>query len=145
MPSSYKEKILPYNSLDLFKIVIDIEKYPEFIPWCSASRIIQNNNDLIIADLVIRYRNFGDTFRSFVNYDKKNLIIEVKYSEGPLENLNTLWKFDTINRNKTLLKFQIDFEFKFMPFTKIIESFYVNLEDKMILAFEERANNILNN
>ena len=93
MAPSKQKKILLYNSLDLYKIVLDIEKYPEFIPWCEASRIIENKNNIIIADLLIRYKYFNEKFRSFVKYNKNDLKISVEYTEGPLKTLFTNWKF----------------------------------------------------
>ena len=145
MPNSKQQKILPYNSKDLFNIVIDIEKYPEFIPWCTASRIIKNEQNMIIADLKIRYKYLTKSFRSCVDYDKKKLKISVKYIEGPLKSLTTNWNFKKINNNKTLLKFDLNFEFKFNVFQKTIENFYKVLENKMILAFEKRACKLLKN
>ena len=68
MPSSKQEKILPYQAKDLFNIVIDIEKYPEFIPWCSASRIVSHENNQIIADLMIKYKYF---YRYFIVHNSR--------------------------------------------------------------------------
>tara|TARA_Y100000590_G_C15343396_1_gene872324 strand:+ start:267 stop:701 length:435 start_codon:yes stop_codon:yes gene_type:complete len=143
MAPSKQKKILLYNSLDLYKIVLDIEKYPEFIPWCEASRIIENKNNIIIADLLIRYKYFNEKFRSFVKYNKNDLKISVEYTEGPLKTLFTNWKFNEINKKKTLVEFEIDFEFKFNPLQLLINNFYKVVENKMIQAFEKRANDIL--
>ena len=143
MAPSKQKKILLYNSLDLYKIVLDIEKYPEFIPWCEASRIIENKNNIIIADLLIRYKYFNEKFRSFVKYNKNDLKISVEYTEGPLKTLFTNWKFNEINKKKTLVEFEIDFEFKFNPLQLLINNFYKVVENKMIQAFEKRAYDIL--
>ena len=143
MAPAKQKKILLYNSLDLYKIVLDIEKYPEFIPWCEASRIIENKNNIIIADLLIRYKYFNEKFRSFVKYNKNDLKISVEYTEGPLKTLFTNWKFNEINKKKTLVEFEIDFEFKFNPLQLLINNFYKVVENKMIQAFEKRANDIL--
>ena len=143
MAPSKQKKILLYNSLDLYKIVLDIEKYPEFIPWCEASRIIENKNNIIIADLLIRYKHFNEKFRSFVKYNKNDLKISVEYTEGPLKTLFTNWKFNEINKKKTLVEFEIDFEFKFNPLQLLINNFYKVVENKMIQAFEKRAYDIL--
>tara|TARA_Y100000590_G_scaffold464379_2_gene633674 strand:+ start:351 stop:797 length:447 start_codon:yes stop_codon:yes gene_type:complete len=145
VPYSEQKRILPYKSNDLFNIVLDIEKYPEFLPWCTASRIIQDQNNQIIADLKIRYKLFNESFRSFVDYNNNSKFISVKYSEGPLKSLITDWNFEEIKENETLLKFYLNFEFKFNPFQKLIENFYNHLENKMINAFEKRAFILLNN
>ena len=145
MPSSTQQKILPYSSNDLFDIVLDIKKYPEFIPWCSASRIISKNNKRITADLLITYKLYNETFRSFVDYNKKDKIILVHYTEGPLKSLNTNWKFTELKDNRTLLNFDINFEFKFSPLQLLARNFYKIIEEKMMKAFENRAKEILKN
>ena len=143
MPKSLQKKKLPYNSLDLFNIVIDIEKYPEFIPWCSASRIISTKDNLIIADLMISYKNFNESFRSYVNYDLNKRSIVVEYKDGPLKNLFNSWRFAEINKYETILIFEIEFELKFNLFQNVILKFYKMIENKMIDAFESRAKKIL--
>ena len=143
MPTSNQKKILHYNSLDLFNIVLDIEKYPDFIPWCTGARIIENKNKKIIADLSITYKLFNESFRSFVHYDNKNKTILINYTEGPLKSLHTNWTFTEISKNKTLVNFDIDFEFKFSPLQLIVKKFYKIIEEKMMEAFENRANEIL--
>ena len=143
MLNSEQKKIINYNADQLFDIVLDIEKYPEFIPWCSASRIISNKNNLIIADLAIRYKFFNEKFRSYVIFNRNNLDISIEYTEGPLKSLFTYWEFKKIEDKKTLLKFSLNFEFKLSPLQKIAENFYNILEKKMIISFEDRAKNIL--
>lgn len=143
MPRSSQKKILNYNAKDLFNIVLDIESYPDFLPWCSASRIINYSNNQIIADLLICYKNFNETFRSFVDFNKKDLVISVKYTEGPLKSLYTNWQFDRISNNETLIIFDLDIKFKFFPLNQLLNGFYKSIEDKMMNAFEKRASKIL--
>ena len=145
MPGSSQRRTLNYNAEDLFNLVLDIENYPEFIPYCSASRIISKNNNKIVADLVIRYKFFNDTFRSYVEYDIKNLIISVKYSEGPLKSLYTNWKFNKLSKDKTLIIFDIEVNFKFNLLNKFLKNFYNYIENKLIVNFEKRADKILGN
>ena len=145
MPTSSQKRLLNYNADDLFNIVIDIEKYPDFIPWCSEINIINKKKNQIIADLKVSYKLFNETFRSYVKYNKKNLIITVEYTEGPLESLNTNWKFSKINNKKTFVHFDINLQFKVGLFNKILNIFFKNIEEKMIDAFENRAYKILNN
>jgi len=143
MPTSSQKRTLNYNVNDLFNIVLDIESYPNFLPWCSASRIIEKSDKLIIADLMIRYKFFNETFRSYVDFNVVDYIISVKYTEGPLKTLYTKWQFDKINNKKTLIKFDLNIKFKFSPFDYLLKGFYNSIEDKMINAFEKRASNIL--
>ena len=68
MPKSRQRKIINYNANDLFNIVLDIESYPEFIPWCSNAEIISKKKNNLVADLIIRYKYFNETFRSYVYF-----------------------------------------------------------------------------
>ena len=74
---------------------------------------------------------------------KNDLKISVEYTEGPLKTLFTNWKFNEINKKKTLVEFEIDFQFKFNPLQLLINNFYKVVENKMIQAFEKRAYDIL--
>tara|TARA_Y100000590_G_C15498252_1_gene930520 strand:- start:257 stop:694 length:438 start_codon:yes stop_codon:yes gene_type:complete len=143
MPGSSQQKILNYNAKDLYKLVLDIEKYPDFLPWCMDSRIISDNKSKIIADLVIQYKYFNGTFRSFVNYNNKDLTISIKYTEGPLKTLYTNWAFIKLKKYQTLIKFDVELRFKFIPFNKLLDRFYESIEDKIIINFEKRAAKIL--
>ena len=143
MPKSHQKKILNYNADDLFDIVIDIENYSDFIPWCSNSKIISKDNNAIVADLMISYKLFNETFRSFVYFDKKKLAISINYTEGPLKSLNTSWYFRKIKKNKTEINFNIDIKFKFWAFNKLLRNFFKTIENKMVDAFEMRAYELL--
>jgi len=143
MPKSHQKKILTYNAVDLFNIVIDIEKYADFIPWCSKSMIISKKRNKIVADLVISYKFINETFRSYVDYDKKKLSIYINYTEGPLKSLITSWKFNKINNKKTEIIFDIEIKFKFWVFNNLLKKFFSKIEKTMINAFEKRAKEIL--
>ena len=143
MTGSSQQKVLNYNANDLYKLVLDIEKYPDFLPGCTDSRIISNSESKIIADLVIQYKYFNDTFRSFVDYNNKDLTISIKYTEGPLKALYTNWEFIKLDSNKTLIKFNVDVKFKFKPFNKLLDNFYKSIEEKIMINFEKRADKIL--
>ena len=144
MKKSKQEYIINYSAKDLYNIVLDIENYPEFIPWCSYSKINHKTNKYIIADLEIDYKFYKKTFTSKVEFDSNNLIINVKYIKGPLKNLKTNWQFNPITKNKTNVLFSVKFEFKKFLHQKIAETFYPLIEIKMIDSFEKRANQILN-
>ena len=143
MPRSRQRKTLSYSAKDLFDIVLDIESYPDFIPWCTNTRIISKEKDNLIADLIVNYKYFNETFRSFVKFNRSNYVISVDYTEGPLKFLKTNWKFKKIDNYKTEIIFDIDIKFKFSLFNSLLQNFFKMIEDKMIKAFEERAKDIL--
>ncbi len=145
MKESDKSIEFNYNAKELFDIVLDIEKYPDYIPWCKKINILKKNKNSIKANMIVNYKLLPtQQFISIVTYDVKNLLIKTQYIEGPLKNLDTIWKFVKIEKNKTIVKFNIKFEFKNFFHQKISEVFYSLVENKMMESFEKRAKKILN-
>ena len=147
---STREEIIEHNAKKLFNIVLDIEKYPEFIPFCENSKIYERNDDgntiNIIADLTIGKGPFKDTFKSDVKFNKKNDHIHVVNIEGPLNYMENNWKFvekgNWTNGYRTEVFFDIDFEVK-NKFLNILmtKSFQYGLE-KIADAFQKRAESL---
>ena len=145
MKSSNREEIVNHNARELFNIVLDIESYPYFIPWCSAMKVHSKNEKEIYADMIVWYKYFmPQKFGSHVEFDIKNLNIKTTYIEGPLKNLKTSWLFKSIKKNQTLISFNVEFEFKRFFHQKIAETFFPLIENKMIESFKDRADEILN-
>ena len=145
MKESNKSIEFNYNAKELFDIVLDIEKYPDYIPWCKKINILKKNKNSIKANMIVNYKLLPtQQFISIVTYDVKNLLIKTQYIEGPLKNLDTIWKFVKIKKNKTIVNFNIKFEFKNFFHQKISEVFYSLVENKMMESFEKRAKKILN-
>ena len=144
MKTSEKQIIVNHSAKDLYNIVLDIEKYPEFIPWCNQIIIKTKSNNKILADMVVSYKPFfPQVFTSHVVYNSKELSINTKYIEGPLKNLNTNWIFKKLNNKKTKISFKLEFEFSNFVHQRLAEFFYNWIENKMINSFIERANKIL--
>ena len=144
MKYSQKEIIIHHSAKDLYKIVLDIKKYPEFIPWCKEIVIKTENNNEILADMIVSYKNFlPQTFTSQVIFNTNNLSINTKYIEGPLKNLNTEWVFKKLNNKKTKVLFNVKFKFQKFFHQKIAEIFYALIENTMIDSFKKRADEIL--
>ena len=100
MKTSLKEIELNFKGLDLYKIVLDIEKYPEYIPWCSSLEIINRKKNEIRAKMVVNYKFiYSQKFTSCVFFDLKKKIIKTKYIDGPLKNLETNWEFIDLKKN----------------------------------------------
>ena len=94
MKSSQQEIIINHAAKDLFKIVLDIEKYPEFIPWCYSIDIKSKSKNEILADMIVYYNFFPQqTFTSHVLFNNKQLFINTNYIDGPLRDLRTKWFF----------------------------------------------------
>ena len=145
MKTSQQEIIVNHSANDLYKIVLDIEKYPEFIPWCHSIKINSKSRNEIFADMIVKHKLFfPQKFTSHVIYNSKKLLIHTNYIDGPLKNLKTKWFFKKINLKKTKILFNLEFEFKNVFHQKIAEFFFNVIENKMIDSFRKRADQILN-
>ena len=142
MSSATIKKIIHCKKKQLIEMVLDIEKYPEFVPWCIEGLVYDRNesSDLIIfkGDLKVGKSILNETFSSHVSYYKEKDKIVVTNLEGPLKHLKNEWIFKEIN-NATQLEFFIDFELKNPILNSIIKkSFELGL-NKIAKSFEERA------
>jgi len=147
MPKASVKRLIECNKLQLIDLVLDIEKYPQFIPFCLDAHIYEKKEKgdyiFIIADLTIGKGPLKDTYKSDVQYNKKNDSIKVVNIGGPLKYLENNWNFIELERS-TEISFDIDFEIE-NKFLNIImtKSFKFGL-DKIADAFQERANNLFN-
>ena len=145
MPKASVTRHIARDKQTLIDFVLDIEKYPEFIPFCIDSKVYETNdngNEIeIIADLTIGKRPFIDTYKSDVRYDKKNDSIHVTNIDGPLKHLENNWKFVEKN-NLTVVQFDVDFEIKNKFLNLIMEKSFQFGLNKIADAFQKRAENL---
>ena len=142
MSSASIKKIISCNKKNLIQMVLDIEQYPEFVPWCLDGKINEKKetNDFIEikADLKVGKKFINETYSSLVLYSKKKDLITVTNIYGPLKYLKNEWKFKEIN-NKTELDFIIDFELRNNFLNIIIKNYFNFGLNKITDAFEQRA------
>ncbi len=137
MPTHAEHRVLPYTPVQMYALVADIERYPEFLPWCVAARIRERRADFIDADLVIGFRMFRERFTSHVQLDPPGRI-DVTYAEGPFRYLNNHWSFGPAPGG-CRIDFFVDFEFKSRVLQKVIEVLFGEAVRRMVAAFEGRA------
>ena len=142
MPKASVKRLIECKKDQLIDLVLDIEKYPQFVPFCLDSKIYEKKEKgdliLIIADLTIGKGPFKDTYKSDVKFNKKENSIYVTNLDGPLKHLENKWQFKE-EKNFTEVSFDVDFELK-NDFLNIImtKSFQFGL-DKIADAFQKRA------
>ena len=145
MSSASIKKIIHCDKKDLIEMVLDIEKYSEFVPWCISSKIHEKkeSKDLIEikADLKVGKKFLNETYTSLIIYYKNKDKIIVTNIDGPLKHLTNEWKFKEIN-NATELKFIIDFELKNNLLNAIMKKSFNFGLDKIADEYEKRANDI---
>ena len=146
MPKASVKRLIECQKKDLINLVLDIEKYPLFVPFCYDAKIYENTDEgnlkKIIADLTIGKGPFKDTYKSDVVFDKKKDTIYVKNIEGPLNHLSNHWNFTDKKNGFTEVTFDIDFEIKnkFLNSLMVL-SFQLGLE-KIADAFQKRAEDL---
>jgi len=142
MPSASIKKKIPCSKKNLIEMVLDIEKYPEFVPWCLDGKIHDKTDKgdtiEIKADLTIGKSFFRDTYKSFVIYNKSEDSIHVTNIDGPLKHLENEWFFKQ-DGDSSEVEFHVDFELKNKILNVLmIKSFDLGLK-KIADAFEKRA------
>ena len=142
MPSASINKKIPCSKDNLIKMVLDIEKYPEFVPWCINgkiySKIDKGDKIEITADLTVGKSFFNETYKSFVIYDKSLDSVNVTNMDGPLKYLENKWTFKQIGENSEV-DFYVNFELKNRILNILMnKSFNIGL-NKIADAFEKRA------
>ena len=149
MPKASVKRLIECKKEDLINLVLDIERYPEFVPFCYHAKIyaVKDEGDLkkIIADLTIGKGPFKDTYKSDVVFNKKKDTIFVKNIDGPLNHLSNNWNFSDKKNGITEVIFDIDFEIKNKFLNSLMSvSFQFGLE-KIADAFQKRAEKLFKN
>ena len=147
MPKASIKRNINCSKKDLIDLVLNIEEYPKFIPYCLNAQIYKDesvgNFQYIEADLTIGKGPFKDTYKSDVKFDKKENIIYVKNIEGPLKYLENKWKFDQ-KENFTEVTFDLDFELKNKLLNIFMNKSFKYGLDKIADAFQSRAEKLFN-
>jgi len=143
MPAITETRLLPYAAKQIYELVMDIEKYPEFLPWCKQAKIVEKISDENLrADLLINFKSFFEKYRSDVKHFKnaQNVyFVDVVAIEGPFKKLINRWKICDLENGGCEVEFFIDFEFNSIFLTKMIGVIFESATKKMMSAFEERA------
>ena len=147
MPSLTQHKTLPHLAKDMYDLVMDIEAYPAFLPWCKKAKITNILSETNLeADLLINFKHFLEKYRSSVTHSKNkdgHYTIEVIAIQGPFKKLINHWIFKQNPNGSCEITFFIDFEFNSFILNKMIGAMFGRATEKMMTAFEERAKSLL--
>jgi coenzyme Q-binding protein COQ10 len=125
----------------MFALVADVERYPEFLPWCVATRIRAREERAFTADLIAAFAAFREQYTSRVNLDPEGRTIVIEYLEGPFEHLTNRWAFIQAD-NGCEVDFDIDFRFRSKTLETLISGVFTKAIRKMTESFEERAHRL---
>jgi len=138
-----EQKILPFKPDQIFELVGDVAKYPEFLPWCTGARIREKQStstgETMVADLMIGFKMVRERFTSRVTLDRPNLRIDVDYLEGPFKHLKNHWNFSVTPDGACQIEFHLEFEFTSVLLQKLIGVLFHEAVRRMVAAFEARA------
>jgi coenzyme Q-binding protein COQ10 len=137
VPRHEEQRTLAYTADELFSVVADVKEYPAFVPWCSGARIQREDQREIIADLVIGFGLFQESFTSQVKLDRPRQVT-VRAIEGPLEHLTNIWTFTPVGEGAHV-DFVIDFQFKSHLLDHVANNMFHEAAKRMMGAFESRV------
>jgi len=143
MPRHSETKVLPYTAAQMFDLVADVARYPEFLPWTSAARIRSTlpvaGGEEMLADLVISFKVFRERFGSRVTLLRDERRILTEYIDGPFKHLKSVWQFRDRPEGGCEVAFEVDFEFRNAILAGIIGVVFNEAMARVVRAFEARA------
>ena len=147
MPVHTEQLISPYSAQALFDMVADIERYPEFLPWCRAARILSRKEGECMAELVISFKHMTESYTSRVLLSRPASAdapgnIDVTMVEGPFEHLVNRWTFTPTAGGGTQIAFFLDFKFRSRMLEMLLGGLFSKATHKMAQAFKERADRL---
>lgn len=138
MPIHSEQQVSAYTPQQLFDLVIDVEKYPEFLPWCRAARVMDRKENEFLGELVICFNHLSESYTSKVTFSSPGAI-DVVMTKGPFAHLINQWRFAPHGQGGTQIDFLIDFKFRSKILEKLIGGLFAKATSKMVGAFKQRA------
>ena len=129
----------PHTPAQLYAMVMDVEKYPEFLPWCKAARVSKQQAEHFIGELVIGYKTITESYKSKVVGNPAQQRIAVSLVSGPFKYLTNDWYFEPEPQGGTQIHFTLSFKFRSKLLDSLMGSFFSNAVEKMTQAFIDRA------
>ena len=146
MPDLEKTHIVHHRAEDMFSLVCDVEKYPQFVPLCQAlhvkSRKQKGTKTLLVADMTMAYKMMSETFTTQILMNPESLTIDVKYIEGPFKHLDNKWAFEALDDGRCRVLFQIDYELRSKMLAMAAGAVFEMAFGRFVDAFEARADEI---
>ena len=145
MPAFTSSRVVKHSAGDMFDLVADVERYPEFVPLCQSLRIKRRNNsdegvEVLVADMTVAYKVIRETFTSRVTLDRPRLVIHVEYLDGPFSHLDNRWEFLPREGQACEVKFAISYEFRSRTLGMLMGAMFDAAFRRFADAFEQRAN-----
>ncbi|WP_324260210.1 type II toxin-antitoxin system RatA family toxin [Altererythrobacter sp. H2] len=144
MPGIREQRTVPYSAAQMFDLVADVANYREFLPWVVATRIRSDSESEMIADMVVGFKSLRESFTSRVLKERPGKI-EVIYVDGPLRDLDNIWRFEDLPEGGCRIDFEVEFTFRNRVFEALAGQYFDRAFRKMVTAFEARADALYGN
>jgi coenzyme Q-binding protein COQ10 len=138
MPGVRETRRLPYSAEQMFDLVADVARYPEFLPWVVATRVRSDDGHEMLADMLVGFKALREKFSSRVLKDRPERL-EVIYIDGPMRDLDNLWHFRPLADGGCEIEFSVEFTFKNKMFEMLAGQYFDRAFRKLVAAFETRA------
>lgn len=143
MPTHQENRVMPYTAQEMFDLVADVERYPEFLPWNAAARIrsrkAEGASEVLEADLVISFKVFRERFASRVVLWPDRHRIDTEYLDGPFRHMRSYWQFTDRADGGCDVEFFVDFDFRNAILRRVIGVVFNEAMQRIVRAFEARA------
>ena len=138
MPKIRVSEILPFTSEQMYAVVVDVESYPKFLPWCGQARVWDKKEHQFMAEMSVSFKGIREKFQTLdtIEHNKK---IEINLKSGPFQYLVSTWHFHPIGEDRTQVEFFIDFRFSNRMKEMIMGPVFTQVSKQMIGAFRKRA------
>ncbi len=144
MPGIHEIRRLPYSAEQMFDLVADVARYPEFLPWVIATRVKSDSDTEMMADMLVGFKALREKFTSRVTKSRPGEL-RVHYIDGPLTDLDNRWLFRAVGEHECEVDFKVDFQFRNALFQKLAGDYFKRAFGKMVAAFETRAAELYGN
>jgi len=133
-----KNALVPYNTEQMYSLVLDINQYSEFLPWCAGSKTLMQNDEEVKGSITINHSGFNKSFTT-LNRLQKNKIIEMRLIEGPFKRLEGIWRFDILADDCSKISLDLDFEFSNRLVGMALNPVFSQIANSMVDSFCKRA------
>ena len=138
MTSISKSALVPYSPAEMFALVDGVEAYPEFLPWCSGTRVLSRMDDELQATIKLSTGGVSKEFTT-CNRNQKNKMIEIRLVKGPFKRLEGFWRFDALGEDGCKVSFDLEFEFASRMLGMVVGPVFSQIADSLVDSFHKRA------
>lgn len=146
MTTHSETRLVRHSPQDMYDLVADVARYPEFLPWTAAARIREvedfGDHQVMLADLIISFKVFRESFGSKVTLRPGQKVIETEYIDGPFRHMNSRWRFEAAEEGGCRVFFDVDFEFRNRLLQGAAGMFFNEAMQRIVRAFESRADQL---